>query len=75
MRTTGMAKTTSDLASGKCRPCEGGVAPLKEQEAHNLLKQLPGWELSNGRIARIYRFKDHYQTMACVNPASTMWRA
>ena len=35
-----MSKTTTDLASGKCKPCEGGVAPLKEQEIGNLLKQL-----------------------------------
>ena len=25
-----MAKTVADLASAKCKPCEGGVAPLKE---------------------------------------------
>ena len=66
-----MAKTACDLASGKCKPCEGGVAPLKEPEIRNLLKQVPGWKYANGRIAKTYEFKNYYQTMAFVN--STAW--
>lgn len=66
-----MTQTISDLASKKCKPCEGGVAPLKEQEIGNLLKQLAGWEYSNGRIAKTYQFKNYYQTMAFVN--ATAW--
>jgi len=65
-----MAKTDSDLASGRCKPCEGGVAPLKEQEIRNLLKQLDGWTHANGRIVKTYDFKDYYQTMAFVNAAA-----
>jgi 4a-hydroxytetrahydrobiopterin dehydratase len=65
-----MAKTVSDLASGKCKPCEGGVAPLKAQEISNLLKQLKGWEQVNGRISKTYSFKNYYQTMAFVNAAA-----
>ncbi len=65
-----MARAVSDLASGKCKPCEGGVAPLREQEVRNLLKQLDGWEYANGRIAKIYSFKNYYQTMAFVNAAA-----
>jgi 4a-hydroxytetrahydrobiopterin dehydratase len=65
-----MSKTAADLASGKCKPCEGGVAPLKEQEIRNLLKQIPGWEHANGRIAKSYSFKNYYQTMAFVNAAA-----
>ena len=65
-----MAKTVSDLASGKCKPCEGGVAPLTGQEVRNLLKQIPGWEYTSGRIAKSYSFKDYYQTMAFVNAAA-----
>ena len=65
-----MTKTVSDLASGKCKPCEGGVAPLKAQEVRNLLKQLDGWEYANGRIAKTYSFKNYYQTMAFVNAAA-----
>jgi 4a-hydroxytetrahydrobiopterin dehydratase len=65
-----MTKTVSDLASGKCKPCEGGVAPLKAQEISNLLKQLKGWEQVNGRIAKTYSFTNYYQTMAFVNAAA-----
>ncbi len=65
-----MTKTASDLASGKCKPCEGGVAPLKEQEIRNLLKQVPGWEHANGRIAKSYSFKNYYQAMAFENAAA-----
>ena len=65
-----MTKTVSDLASGRCKPCEGGVAPLKDQEIRNLLKQVPGWEHANGRIAKSYSFKNYYQTMAFVNAAA-----
>ena len=65
-----MTKTVTDLASGKCKPCEGGVAPLTEQEIRNLLRQLDGWILANGRIVKTYDFKDYYQTMAFVNAAA-----
>lgn len=66
-----MTRTASDLASGKCKPCEGGVAPLKEAEIRNFLEQLDGWELSGGRIAKTYRFTNYCQTMAFVN--ATAW--
>jgi len=56
-----------DLAHKKCRPCEGGVSPLKPQEIELLLVQLPGWQLRNGAITKSYEFKNYYQTMAFVN--------
>jgi 4a-hydroxytetrahydrobiopterin dehydratase len=66
-----MAMTKPDLASGKCKPCEGGVAPLTEAEAASLLKRLDGWTLANGRISKTYSFKNYYETMAFVN--ATAW--
>ena len=65
-----MTRTVSDLASGRCKPCEGGVTPLKEQEIRSLLKRLDGWAHANGRIAKTYSFKNYYQTMAFVNAAA-----
>lgn len=65
-----MPESISDLASGKCRPCEGGVDPLTEPEIRNLLKQVPGWAYDSGRISRTYEFKNYYQTMAFVNAAA-----
>jgi 4a-hydroxytetrahydrobiopterin dehydratase len=65
-----MTQTVSDLSARKCKPCEGGVAPLKPEEIRNLLKQLSGWEYADGVIAKTYAFKNHYQTMAFVNAAA-----
>jgi len=66
-----MTKVVEELASKKCKACEGGVASLTEAEIHNLLKQLDGWERVDGRIAKTYTFKDYYQTMAFLN--ATAW--
>lgn len=60
----------NDLAQGKCKPCEGGVDPLKPAEVENLLAQLDGWALEAGTIAKTYSFKNHYQTLAFVNAAA-----
>jgi 4a-hydroxytetrahydrobiopterin dehydratase len=61
----------SDLTNRKCKPCEGGVDPLKPIEVENLLKQLNGWTLKDGAITKTYSFKNYYQTMAFVN--ATAW--
>jgi 4a-hydroxytetrahydrobiopterin dehydratase len=57
----------SDLAKQKCKPCEGGVAPYSEQQAREMLKQLKGWILEDGRLVKLYLFKNYYETMAFVN--------
>ena len=61
----------SELATKKCLPCEGGVAPLKQDEVNRLLRQLKGWESAGGKIAKTYSFTNYYQTMAFVN--ATAW--
>ncbi|MGQ0524900.1 MAG: 4a-hydroxytetrahydrobiopterin dehydratase [Betaproteobacteria bacterium] len=58
---------TMDLANKKCRPCEGGVAPLAAEEIRNLLKHLDGWQHTGNAIGKTYAFRDYYQTMAFVN--------
>jgi 4a-hydroxytetrahydrobiopterin dehydratase len=62
--------TAADLAQKKCKPCEGGVSPLKPPEIEQLLKQLKGWQLEDGVITKTYEFKNYYQTMAFVNAAA-----
>lgn len=57
----------SELASRKCRPCEGGVAPYGEAEAQALLVQLKGWVIESGKLVKVFPFRDYYQTMAFVN--------
>lgn len=57
-----------DLTDRKCKPCEGGVPPLKMEEVENFLKQLErDWQLVDKKISRVFSFKNYYQTMAFVN--------
>jgi 4a-hydroxytetrahydrobiopterin dehydratase len=57
----------NELARKKCLPCEGGVAPLTPEQIGPMLKGLSGWALEGKAIAKTYRFKNHYETMAFVN--------
>jgi len=60
-----------DLSHGKCKPCEGGVPPLSDEEAAKLLVQLDGWQRRDRLISKVFRFKNYYETMAFVN--ATAW--
>ena len=62
-----MPSDAIDLVKSRCKPCEGGVAPLKDEEARNLLKQLHGWQLHEDVITKTYTFKNHYQAVAFAN--------
>jgi 4a-hydroxytetrahydrobiopterin dehydratase len=62
--------TAVDLASKKCKPCEGGVSPLQPVEITSLLGHLEGWAFRDGVITKTYEFKNYYQTMAFVNAAA-----
>ena len=55
------------LSSRRCKPCEGGSPPLRQEEADHYLATLPGWEMADGRIIRRFEFKNYYQTVAFVN--------
>lgn len=60
-----------DLSKGKCKPCEGGVPPLTDDEAAQMLATLQGWERKDNLISKTYKFKNYYETMAFVN--ATAW--
>jgi len=61
----------NELARKKCKPCEGGVAPLSPEQVKPMLKGLQGWSLeASGMIAKTYKFANYYQTMAFVNAAA-----
>jgi 4a-hydroxytetrahydrobiopterin dehydratase len=60
----------SDLAQKKCKPCDGGVAPLTRAAAAALLLNLDAaWTLAQDArsIRRELAFKDFYRTMSFVN--------
>ena len=62
-----MTESAIELANRKCKPCEGGVAPLTPGEVGSLLRNLAGWTHESGVITKTYSFRDHCQTMAFVN--------
>ena len=57
----------SELAKKKCKPCEGGVAPYSAAQAQEMLKQLKGWILEDGKLVKLYPFRNYHETMAFVN--------
>ena len=60
----------TDLAARRCKPCEGGVAPLSRSEAQTWLGKLAAdWKLASDGLSvrREYRFRDFYRTMSFVN--------
>ena len=65
----------SELATRKCKPCEGGTAPLTSAEAQRLLAQISSaWVLTDGAhaIRREFTFRDFYRTMSFVNALAHM---
>jgi 4a-hydroxytetrahydrobiopterin dehydratase len=60
----------SALAEKRCKPCEGGVAPLTSAQALQLMRDLSGeWQLADDARAlrREFKFRDFYRTMSFVN--------
>jgi 4a-hydroxytetrahydrobiopterin dehydratase len=55
------------LVQRRCRPCEGGIEPLGEAQVRDLLGRLDGWDLLQGELVKLFRFKGFDETMAFVN--------
>ena len=55
------------LVKRKCKPCEGGVPAYSSQQARELLQQLKGWLLEEGKLVKVYPFSNYHHTMAFVN--------
>lgn len=58
-----------DLTQKKCVACEGDVPPLNKIEAEVLVKQIPGWNLSEDAhsLYREYKFKDFKEALEFVD--------
>ncbi len=54
------AATPDELASRRCKPCEGGVPPLSAAEAKDLVVGLEGWEISSDfrQVSRSWTVKN-----------------
>jgi 4a-hydroxytetrahydrobiopterin dehydratase len=57
----------NDLATRKCKPCEGGVPAYSVRQAQDMLRSLKGWILENGKLVKVYPFANYHHTMAFVN--------
>jgi 4a-hydroxytetrahydrobiopterin dehydratase len=57
----------NDLLNKRCKPCEGNVAPYNPQQAKEMLKELKAWIVEDGKLVKLYLFKNYYETMAFVN--------
>jgi 4a-hydroxytetrahydrobiopterin dehydratase len=59
----------TELRKKKCKPCEGGIPPMTLEEATEIQKEVPLWEvIDQGHgIRRIMTFGNHYEVMAFVN--------
>lgn len=58
-------QTCDVLKQKHCVPCEGGVPPLRPEQAVTQLRELPGWELStDGKsISKTWKVKDFRAAM------------
>ena len=59
-----------NLTEIKCKPCEGGTAPLTRKAYLPYLQQLEGWAIKEkSKIEREFKFKDFVEALRFVNAA------
>jgi 4a-hydroxytetrahydrobiopterin dehydratase len=63
-----------DLSRKKCKPCEGGVAPLDQKEVEVYLKQIKDdWKVTDkNKISREFLFVNFRHTMDFVNKVADL---
>jgi 4a-hydroxytetrahydrobiopterin dehydratase len=47
-----------DLTRKRCAPCEGGMPKVDEKRIAELVPQVPGWSVVDGKLHRRFRFPD-----------------
>ncbi len=65
-----MSEISEGLVRKKCKPCEGGVAPMTQVQIGHMLKGLSGWEYRDGSIQKTFKFRNYHETMAFVNASA-----
>ena len=57
------------LAAKKCIPCQGGILPMKEEKAREILRGADKWELIENakKLRREFKFRDFREAMEFVN--------
>ncbi|MEX0730054.1 MAG: 4a-hydroxytetrahydrobiopterin dehydratase [Aquisalimonadaceae bacterium] len=63
-----------DLSSKTCTPCQGGIDPMKPEEAADMLGQVPRWELTHEatRLERTFRFSNFLEAKQFVDRVSDL---
>ena len=63
-----------DLSKKKCKPCEGGKAPLNKKEIAEYLKNIrDDWKVSkDNKISKEYSFVNYKHTMDFVNKVANL---
>jgi 4a-hydroxytetrahydrobiopterin dehydratase len=57
----------SELLQKRCKPCEGGTEPYNAAQTKEMLALLKGWIVEDGKLVKLYPFRNYYETMAFVN--------
>ena len=67
----------NDLTQKTCVPCHGGIDPLEEAPARELLASTPGWELLDGatKLRRDFELADFAKTLDFVNQIGALAEA
>jgi 4a-hydroxytetrahydrobiopterin dehydratase len=66
--------TMSDLAGRHASP-DRTATLLSEREVNDLMPELPGWNLENGRLARDTRLRNFKEALAVVNEIGALAEA
>jgi 4a-hydroxytetrahydrobiopterin dehydratase len=63
-----------DLSKKKCKPCEGGMAPLDENEVAEFKKQIQGdWKLTeHHKLSKEFSFVTYKHTIEFVNKVAKL---
>ncbi len=66
--------TATDLATQHCQPMKGKQHALDAKKVTALLQQLPGWQLSDDKLAIIkdFKFDDFHHTLGFINAVGFM---
>ena len=59
--------SATDLAQRKCVPCSGDTPPREARQVQEMLQQVPGWGLDEGRLTRDVKVRNFKAALALVN--------
>ncbi len=57
----------NELLQKRCKPCEGGTVPYDAAQTKEMLKHLKAWIVEDGKLVKLYAFRNYHETMAFVN--------